>query len=347
MHRCLQLARLGAGHTAPNPMVGAVLVYDDRIIGEGWHQRFGEAHAEVNCLNSVRAADQGLIAKSTLYVSLEPCAHHGKTPPCADLVIGKKIPRVVIGCKDSYKEVDGRGIDRLKAAGVEVEVGVLEKDCLELNKRFFCFHQWQRPYIILKWAQTADGKIGAKGSKPQERLLISNALTNRLVHQWRSEEAAILVGSGTALADDPLLTSREWPGKDALRLVIDRELKLPSTLHLLDGSLPTIVFNYQKKAQAGLLQYCSINKGEDELQQVLAILYRQRIQSVIVEGGAKLLQSFINAGLWDEARVITNTILEIGEGIEAPVLPATIINNTIQLQTDRIQIHTPKPAALF
>lgn len=317
MQRCLQLAAMGAGRVAPNPMVGAVLVYDGRIIGEGYHQQYGYAHAEVNCISSVAAADKALISHSTMYVSLEPCAHFGKTPPCADLLIKNNIPQVVIGCRDSFEKVAGRGIEKLMAAGIAVTVGILEKECRELNRRFFTFHEKQRPYIILKWAQSSDGKIGKHGSS---RFKISNRFSNRLVHQWRTEEAAILVGSKTALLDDPALTARLWPGNNPLRLVIDLELQLPEHLQLFDGSTKTMVFNYHKQEATGNLIYQQLTKGEDVLKQMVTVLHTMHIQSLIVEGGATLLQSFIDGGLWDEARVITNTELIIGEGLPAPVL---------------------------
>lgn len=314
MSRCLQLALKGAGSVAPNPMVGAVLVHSNRIIGEGWHQRYGEAHAEVNCIASVKDEDQSLIASSVLYVSLEPCAHFGKTPPCADLIVQHKIPTVVIGCRDSYKEVAGKGIEKLKANGVDVTVGILEQECRELNRRFFTFHEQQRPYIILKWAQSSDHKIGGTG----ERVLISNEYSNRRVHQWRSEEAAILVGTNTALADNPSLTTRLYPGRSPLRLVIDKQLKLPASLHLLDGSQPTVVFN-QVKEEDGIARYKKI-KEDDFIKGMLQALYEMKVQGVLVEGGSQLLQSFIDAGYWDEARVIVNNDLQIGEGTAAPVL---------------------------
>jgi len=317
MWRCLQLAEMGAGHVAPNPMVGAVLVYDDRIIGEGYHQQYGEPHAEVNCLLSVDDNDEQFIPVSTLYVSLEPCAHFGKTPPCTDLIIKNKIPNVVIGCRDSFEAVNGKGIDKLKAAGVNVTVGILEKECLALNKRFFTFHNQQRPYIILKWAQSNDGKISGEGSS---RLLISNEFTDRLVHKWRSEEAAILVGTNTALLDDPALTTRLWPGNNPVRLVIDKELKLPAHLKLFDSCTKTIVFNHKRQEDGEMLSYHQLNKDENIIPQILSALYDLQIQSVMVEGGAKLLQSFIDERLWDEARVICNEQLTIGNGLSAPVL---------------------------
>ena len=333
IYRCLQLARQGAATVAPNPMVGAILVYEDKIIGEGYHQQYGQAHAEVNCINSVAADKKPQIEKSTLYVSLEPCAHFGKTPPCADLIIKNKIPNVVIGCRDSYTEVDGKGIEKLQAAGINVVVGVLEKEALELNKRFFTFHQQQRPYIILKWAQTADYKIAGKNG---ERVFITNQFTNRLVHQWRGEEAAIMVGTNTALKDDPALTTRLYPVKNPLRIVIDMELKLPSSLQLFDGAVETIVFNAQKHQEDDLLSFYKINKEEKIIPQILSALYQLKIQSVIIEGGAKLLQSFIDENLWDEARVITNTAMKIGEGIDVPVLQNKKLIQEEILLTDKI-----------
>jgi diaminohydroxyphosphoribosylaminopyrimidine deaminase/5-amino-6-(5-phosphoribosylamino)uracil reductase len=329
MQRCLQLAVMGAGAVAPNPMVGAVLVYNGRVIGEGYHQKYGEAHAEVNCINSVAEADKAFIKKSTLYVSLEPCAHFGKTPPCADMIINNKIPNVVIGCRDSFAAVDGKGVERLKAAGVQVALGILENESLELNKRFFTFHEKQRPYIILKWAQSSDGKMAAPLNPPEggtlvheaaRRLLISNEFTNRLVHKWRSEEAAIMIGTKTALLDDPALTARLWPGNSPTRLVIDMDLKLPSSHKLFDGTVETIVFNQHKQETGEILSFYKIDKSKALIPQILNALYKLQLQSVIIEGGAKLLQSFIDENAWDEARVITNTDMKIGEGINAPIL---------------------------
>ena len=331
MQRCLDLAVLGAGSVAPNPMVGAVLVYDGRVIGEGYHRQYGEAHAEVNCISSVIKENEKYISKSTLYVSLEPCVHFGKTPPCTDLIIEKKIPNVVIGCKDSFTAVNGKGIEKLETAGMNVIVGVLEKQCLELNKRFFTFQQQQRPYIILKWAQSNDGRIA--GADPS-RVIISNEFTNRLVHKWRSEEASILAGTNTALQDDPSLTTRLWPGKDPVKLVIDKKLKLPAHLKLLDGTVKTIVFNYARQEDKGLLSYRQLDKGKDILTQILSALHAQNIQSMIVEGGTKLLQSFIDEDLWDEARVITNSTLNMGKGLAAPVLKNNILFEEQMIEND-------------
>ena len=347
MQRCLQLAAMGAGMVAPNPMVGAVLVYNDRIIGEGYHQKYGEAHAEVNCINSVIEADKEFITKSTMYVSLEPCVHFGKTPPCTNFIIENKIANVVIGCRDSFAEVNGKGIEKLKAAGIHVTVGILEKECCELNKRFFTFHKKQRPYIILKWAESSDGKIaplnppegGTLEHDITKRLLISNDFTNRLVHKWRSEEAAILVGTNTALLDDPALTTRLWPGKNPVRLVIDKELKLPGSLKLLNGSFKTIVFTYLQKEDHEFLSYHQLDKDENMLTQILSALYQKQIQSVIVEGGSILLQSFIDEDMWDEARVISNSQLTIGNGLVAPVLKNDILLSEQKIKNDVVSFY--------
>ena len=320
-------------------MVGAVLVHAGKIIGEGYHQQYGGPHAEVYCINSVADADKDLIEKSTLYVSLEPCSHFGKTPPCTDLVIANKIPEVVIGCRDSFAAVDGKGIERLMAAGIQVNVGILEKECRELNKRFFTFHEKHRPYIILKWAQSSDGKIAARGA---DRIFISNEITNRLVHQWRTEEAAILVGTNTVLLDDPALTARLWPGKDPVRLVIDKELKLPVHLKLFDGSVKTIVFNYIKQSATENLVYHRLNKEEGIPVQILSALYNMQLQSVMVEGGSKLLQSLIDEGFWDEARVITNSAMVIGEGLDAPVLKNEMELSEQKIENDVISYFTRK-----
>jgi diaminohydroxyphosphoribosylaminopyrimidine deaminase/5-amino-6-(5-phosphoribosylamino)uracil reductase len=335
MTRCLELALLGAGHVAPNPMVGAVLVHEDRIIGEGYHRVYGQAHAEVNCIASVKEADRPFIQEATLYVSLEPCAHHGKTPPCADLVIANKIPRVVIGCRDPFPQVNGKGIEKLLGAGVEVTLGVLEKECIELNRRFFTFHTLHRPFIVLKWAQSANGRISAG----EARTLISNEYTNRLVHKWRSEEAAILVGTRTALLDDPSLTVRLWKGPDPVRLVIDMTLRLPLSLKLFDGQGRTIVFNTVRHEEAGNPLYYQLATDSSLVQQIVVALHRLKIQSVLVEGGARLLQSFIDEGYWDEARVITNNELEIPGGLPSPVLPDPVLRSRETIFSDTIRYY--------
>lgn len=343
MQRCLELAAKGAGNVAPNPMVGAVLVYIDEIIGEGWHKQYGEPHAEVNAIQqAIQKGQLNLISQSTLYVSLEPCAHFGKTPPCADLIIQHQIPKVVIGCRDPFIEVNGKGIEKLQAAGVEVELGVLEEECKVLNKRFFTFHTQQRPYIILKWAETADGFIAPLAGVEEPRLLISNEYSNRIVHQWRSEEAAILVGTNTALLDDPALTTRLWPGKSPIRLVIDMHLRLPTTLKILDGEVRTIVFNAEKQEERENLLYYKLENYNDVIDQLKKAFYQLNIQSVLVEGGAQLLQSFIDAGLWDEARIIKNSKLKIQNGLNAPIFKNALEVFSQRNLSDTITIYERK-----
>lgn len=337
MHRCIELAQKGAGYVAPNPMVGAVLVHEERIIGEGYHRQYGQAHAEVNCINSVEIDDQDKISQAVLYVSLEPCAHFGKTPPCADLIIANKIPEVVIGSRDPFKEVAGKGIEKLKTAGIAVTSGILEKDCQVLNKRFFTFHTKHRPYIILKWAQTADKKIaGDKAS----RIYISNEQTNRLVHRWRSEEASILVGTNTALSDDPELTTRYWNGPSPMRLVVDMDLSLPSSLKIFNAKQRTIIFNTIKHEDNDHLSYYQVTDEVSLVHQIVNALYQMKIQSVMVEGGARLLQSFINDNMWDEARIITNMQLAIGNGLAAPELELNGTKSEFAIQSDSIKIYT-------
>ncbi len=339
MHRCLQLAVLGAGNTAPNPMVGAVLVHGGAVIGEGYHQKYGEAHAEVNCINNVAEENKHLISQSTLYVSLEPCAHFGKTPPCADLIIHNKIPRVVIGCRDSYKEVNGQGIAKLSAAGIEVIDGVLENEAREINKRFFTFHEKQRPYIILKWAQSNNHKIARAGFS---RVTISNEYTNRLVHKWRSNEAGIMIGTNTALHDNPLLTNRLWNGNSPVRIVIDKDLRVPLSHHLLSDGNKTIIFNSIKDENAGPVAYRKIGGSHLFLHHVLQHLHQMKIESVLVEGGAKLLQSFVDSNTWDEARVITNRDLSIEDGIAAPGLNNSLLAKQEAVFSDTIYYYNNK-----
>lgn len=336
MARCIELASKGAGFVAPNPMVGAVLVHAGRIIGEGYHRQYGGPHAEVNCFNAVAAEDEALLPESALYVSLEPCAHFGKTPPCADLIVRKGVQKVVIGCRDPFESVNGKGIERLRDAGIDVVEGVLEKECIKLNKRFFTFHQQQRPYIILKWAQTADGKIAAASA---DRLLISNAVVNTLVHRWRSEEAAILVGANTALLDDPMLNNRLWTGPSPLRMVLDMHLRLPKSLQLFTDGHPVVVYNGQQTATEGAVTYQQLTTDRPILPQLLEHCYQNRIQSILVEGGAQLLQSFIAEGLYDEIRIITNTDLAIGEGLAAPVASEMILYKEELILNNRIQYY--------
>jgi len=338
MQRCIELAGLGAGSVAPNPMVGAVLVHKGRIIGEGYHMQYGQAHAEVNCISSVAEKDVALIPSSTIYVSLEPCAHFGKTPPCADLIIAKKIPFVVVGCRDPFIEVDGKGIEKLLAAGIQVTQPVLEATCKDRNKRFLTFHTQHRPYIILKWAQTANGIIG---NNDNSRLLISNDCSNRLVHKWRSEEAAILVGTNTALFDDPSLTTRLWMGNNPTRLVVDLDLRLPSSLQLFNGAARTIIFNSLKHEEQGNLLYYQVTKEVSIVHQICNALYQLNILSVLIEGGAQLLQSFIDEDMYDEVRIITNNNLQTAGGIPAPAASRLQLQESIPLQSDTVRFYKP------
>lgn len=336
IYRCLELAEKGASYVAPNPMVGAVLVYNNKIIGEGYHQQFGGPHAEVNCLNSVKEENRHLIRQATLYVSLEPCAHFGKTPPCADLIMANKIPDVVIGCRDPFKEVNGKGIDKLKAAGVNVINGVLEKQCQQLNKRFFTFYIQHRPYVILKWAETSDKKIAGKGN---ERLFISNEQTNRLVHKWRSEEASILIGTNTAILDDPELNTRIWSRPSPVRLVIDMDLSLPSSLKIFNRKQRTIIFNTIKHEEDSDILYYQVTKDVNLVHQIVNALYQLKIQSVLVEGGARLLQSFIDEEMWDEVRVIKNEKLKINNGLAAPEVDLKNAGEEMRILDDSIKIY--------
>jgi diaminohydroxyphosphoribosylaminopyrimidine deaminase / 5-amino-6-(5-phosphoribosylamino)uracil reductase len=334
--RCLELARLGAGTVAPNPMVGCVIVCGGKIIGEGFHQKYGEAHAEVNAVNSVSQPE--LLKESTLYVSLEPCAHHGLTPPCSDLIVEKQIPQVVIGTVDPFSEVAGKGIEKLRKSGIKVEVGILENECRELNKRFFTFHEKKRPYIILKWAQTPDGFIDIDRSRENfgEPTWITGDLALRLVHKIRSEEGAILVGTNTAEKDNPSLTVRHWAGKNPLRAVVDRNLRLSKNLNLFDGSLKTLVFNSVKEEEADATVWVKINFRENSIPALLNELHRRKVLSVIVEGGKQLLESFISAGLWDEAHVFTGNKF-FYSGIRAPEFTGTLTASE-QLDTDWLNV---------
>ena len=319
MKHCLDLAVQGLGSVAPNPMVGCVIVSDGEIIGEGYHQKYGEAHAEVNAISSVK--DKELLKKSILYVNLEPCSHFGKTPPCADLIIEHKIPNVVIGSIDSNVLVSGKGIKKLEEAGISVTVGVLEADCRKLNKRFFTYQEKKRPYVILKWAQTADGFIDVKRheestSKP---IQISNSDSKKLLHLWRSQEQAIMIGTNTALLDNPQLTVREVKGKNPLRITIDKWLRIPKHFYLFDKSTPTLVFTSSEEPSQTNLDFVKIDFDQEIIPQVLNELYKRNIQSLIVEGGENILNNFIDANLWDSARVfISDKKLE--KGVSAPVL---------------------------
>ena len=315
--RCIQLARNGLCNAAPNPMVGAVIVHNDTIIGEGYHIRCGEAHAEVNAIRSVK--DESLLKESTIYVSLEPCSHYGKTPPCADLIINKGIPKVVVGCADPFSLVAGRGIQKMRDAGIDVTVGVLEKECQQLIQRFVTFHTLHRPFITLKWAESADGFIDLKrtGGHPY---IFSSPLSSMLVHKRRAESAAILVGRKTALLDNPSLTTRSWYGKNPVRMAIDRELTLPNHLALFDGSTPTIIFTEKEETPTlPQVEYMRLDFSQDILPQIMEVLYQKKLQSLMVEGGSILLQSFIDAGCWDEAYIEESEKL-LSDGVKAPFL---------------------------
>ncbi len=319
-------------------MVGAVLVHNGMIIGEGYHRLYGEAHAEVNCLASVKDEHKHLIPDSTLYVSLEPCAHTGRTPPGTHLILKHGIRKVIVGCSDPFKQVNGKGIHLLRSAGVEVETGILEKECVALNKRFFTFHKKHRPYIVLKWAQTNDSHIAADNFG---RLFITNDLANRLVHKWRSEEASILVGTNTARYDDPELTNRLWSGHNPVRLVVDMDLKLSSTLKLFSNEGKTIVFNTLMHEEKDNLFYYQVTHDVSLVHQVVNALYHHNIQSVLVEGGSRLLQSFLDEGLWDEVRVITATAMHTSKGIRAPLLSNTRLYDSFLLGSNRIDCYHP------
>lgn len=335
MHRCIQLARLGAGHVAPNPMVGAVLVYQDEIIGEGYHRGYGGPHAEVNALESVAPEKKALVNKSTLYVSLEPCVHFGKTPPCTDLIISYNIPRVVVGATDADEKVAGKGIQSLRDAGVQVQTGILEEECRELNQQFFTFHTKKRPYIILKWAQSADGHMG---TGTPERTIISNAYTQMLVHRWRSEVDAMLVGYQTALLDNPQLTNRFWGGRQPLRIALDKKAMLPETLHIFEDKAPTLIINEIKSGKNQQVEYVKIN-FDTLLEDMLQELHHRNIQSILVEGGAKTLNRFIASHLWDECRVITNTEMRLPAGVTAPEMPTAHLTSRQIIGSDVVAIY--------
>jgi len=337
MRRCIDLALFGAGYVSPNPLVGSVIVVDGNIIGEGYHKAYGGAHAEPNAIKDVltkHADAEQLLKRATLYVNLEPCAHYGKRPPCSDLIIRHQIPEVVIGCHDPFKLVDGQGIAKLKNAGIRVVENILEKECRELNRRFFTRVQKQRPYIILKWAQTKNGYF-APADKSQR--WISSKLSKQLVHRWRAEEDAVLVGKNTALIDNPQLNVRLQPGRDPLRMVIDRNLQLPSTLHLFDQSQKTIVFNSLKTELNENIKLLELEDFDNLLPQLICYqLYLMDIQSMIIEGGAQTLKLFIDAGLWDEARVFTSSNVWT-DGIPAPQLSIEPIRSEL-VGNDILQI---------
>lgn len=318
IRRCIELAKNGLGTTYPNPMVGSVIVYDGKIIGEGWHKKSGEPHAEVNAVNSVK--DKSLLKKSTIYVSLEPCSHFGKTPPCCNLIIENEIPNIVIGTVDPNIKVAGNGIKKLIEAGINVTVGILETECNELNKRFFTFHEKKRPYIILKWAESQDGFIAPLTKSEQKPVWITNEFSRQLVHKWRSEEQAILVGTNTVIDDNPKLDTRDWAGNSPIRIVLDQNNRIPKDSNIFNNQVKTIVFSKSNppiNQENGNFEIIDFEKNT--AQQITNILYQHQIQSVIIEGGRQTLQTFIDENLWDEARIfIGNNFFE--NGTKAPIL---------------------------
>lgn len=318
MKRCLFLAGNGESHVAPNPMVGAVIVHNNKIIAEGYHHKYGQAHAEPNAINAVK--NKELLRSSVLYVNLEPCSHYGKTPPCADLIVSSGIPKVVIGTPDPNPKVSGNGVKKLTEAGIEVIVGVLENECRELNKRFFTFQTAKRPYVILKWAQTRDGFIDKiRNDKSQLPFQISNQLTRQFTHHMRAENQSILVSTNTLILDNPSLTVRHWSGKSPVRIAIDRNIIVPDDYNIVDGKLQTIIFT-EKEVKAGTnTEYVRIPFDENSLSAMLQSIYSHNVNSVLVEGGAKLLRNFINQGLWDEANVEVSDQL-IHSGVAAPAI---------------------------
>ncbi|MFB9057896.1 bifunctional diaminohydroxyphosphoribosylaminopyrimidine deaminase/5-amino-6-(5-phosphoribosylamino)uracil reductase RibD [Mariniflexile ostreae] len=317
--RCIQIAKNGLGHTRPNPMVGSVIVHNNRIIGEGYTSKYGGSHAEVNAINSVK--NKSLLQDATLYVTLEPCSHFGKTPPCSDLIIKHNIPQVVIGCVDDHEQVAGKGIKKLKDAGCTVIVGVLEDACKRHHKRFFMFHNNKRPYIILKWAETADGFIAPLSKNEQKPVWITNAYSRQLAHKWRAEEQAILVGTHTVLQDNPSLTTRDWAGNNPIRVVMDKDEKLIKDFAVFNTQSETLTLvnsqNNTKTKNAHSLKSINWNTTSSIAKQICDVLFQKNITSVIIEGGTKTLQTFIDENLWDEARVFTGATT-FKEGIKSP-----------------------------
>ncbi|MDG1823950.1 MAG: bifunctional diaminohydroxyphosphoribosylaminopyrimidine deaminase/5-amino-6-(5-phosphoribosylamino)uracil reductase RibD [Flavobacteriaceae bacterium] len=315
MNKCITLAKQGLGNTYPNPLVGSLVVYNGRVIGSGWHHKSGEAHAEVHAISSV--SDRSLLADSTLYVNLEPCNHHGKTPPCTDLIIQSGIRHVVVGMQDPFEKVNGRGIQKLHHAGVRVDVGIEVAACRELNKRFVTTIEKKRPYIILKWAETADGFLAPRTKTKNEPVWISNLLSRTLAHQWRAEEQSILIGKQTALDDNPALTTRLYNGPSPIRLLIDPKKEVDRKAKVFNPDQKVIVFTANKSRTEDHIEYVTIDFSANGLQQILNNLYERSVQSIIVEGGSITLQHFIDSGLWDEARVITGQE-KFEKGITAP-----------------------------
>lgn len=304
--RCIEIAKNGIRNAMPNPSVGAVIVFDDTIIGEGFTSKYGGNHAEVNAINSVK--NKALLSKSTIYVSLEPCSHFGKTPPCSNLIIENKIPNIVIGCLDSNSLVSGNGVKKLINAGLNVTIGVLKDECKKSNIRFFTFHEKKRPYIILKWAESQDGFIAPIVREEQKPVWITNEISRQMVHKWRTEEQAILVGTQTVIDDNPKLTARDWAGKNPIRVVLDKNSRIPRTSFVFDNESDSI-----------FLTKTEIDFDNNLAKNICGFLYKKNIQSIIIEGGQQTIQTFIDANLWDEARVFKGNIF-LKNGVKAPVL---------------------------
>ncbi len=337
MQRCIEIARTGAGKVSPNPMVGCVIVLHNKIIGEGWHREYGWPHAEVNAIIEVK--DSELLKDATLYVNMEPCCHIGKTPPCVDLIIAKKIKQVIVGMVDPNPLVSGMGIQKLRDAGIAVQSGVLENDCRELNKRFITFFEKKKPFVILKWAQTQNGFLSPDSSKMsaekfEEERHITGKIVQKLVHKWRTEESAIMIGTHTALTDNPALNAREWIGKLPLRVVLDRTLRLPKSLKIFDQTQATWIINEREEREEGNLKFVKLDFEGDWLDQLLTRLYLANIQSLIVEGGAKLLNHFIEREMWDEA-IVFYSPKQITDGVKAPFIGGEI---TQQIYIDQCQM---------
>ncbi|UWX59158.1 bifunctional diaminohydroxyphosphoribosylaminopyrimidine deaminase/5-amino-6-(5-phosphoribosylamino)uracil reductase RibD [Chryseobacterium oranimense] len=332
--RCIELAQKALGKTYPNPLVGSVIVHEGKIIGEGYHHKAGENHAEINAINSVE--DKTLIPESTIYVSLEPCAHYGKTPPCALKIKELGFKKVVIGAMDSHDKVNGKGKKIIQDAGIETISGILEKECIELNKRFFTYHEKKRPYIILKWAESGDGFLD-KDFKPTA---ISNSLVNQFIHQLRADEHAILVGTQTALNDNPSLTVRNAEGKNPVRILIDFDLKVPEDFNIYNHEAPTLVINSKKEETKDHIKFIKTEK-ENFLNSLMETLYKEQIQSVIIEGGGYTLQKFINEGLWDEVIIIKNENLKLENGTKAPQFDFKP-NQTLSFRDNFIEKHIRK-----
>lgn len=325
MRRCIQLAKNGLGTTYPNPLVGSVIVYENKIIGEGWHRQSGMPHAEVNAINSVK--NKQLLKNATIYINLEPCSHTGKTPPCANLIIEKQIKNVVIGCKDPNPKVAGNGIKLLIKNGLKVTYGILENECEHLNKRFFSFFLKKRPYIILKWAETLDGFISPNEKKEKKPVWISNKYSRQLVHQWRAEEQAILVGTQTIVEDNPSLNTRDWYGNSPICILIDKSLRISKDYKIYRNTSKTIVITEKQSKNKKNQFFESINFNSPIANQIGTILYSHGIQSVIIEGGAQTLQTFIDENLWDEARIFSGPIT-FNNGTKAPIISGTTLTTT-------------------